>query len=203
MTKKTIISLYCKGFCFCLNMLFLWHKRFVCFPVICTNFAIYFRFYFSPKFFACFCSSSANFAVDEFMPISINSNPDPTVVFFEPINVCISSNSTTSILSELLMSSNLEPNDFIQLKTETWLTFKNLPIERKPNPSRYSINASRLNLSGFPTFSTVKRKLHFLHLKRCLLLTIPSLQKFVDSHLGHCSINPIFIKLCSKDIKLY
>ena len=91
-----------------------------------------------------------------------------SVVFFEPIYVCIPSISITSISSALRNSSNFSPKLFIQLNTATWLTFRKRPMERNPNPSRYSISASRLSFSGFPICLTVKRYLQFLHKYRCL-----------------------------------
>ncbi len=133
MPKKTVITFNCIGLLFGLNMLFFWHKLFIGLPIISAYLTFYFVFDFFPELFSCFCSSCANFTIDEFVPISINSNPDPTIVFFEPIYVCISSISTISISSLLRNSSSFSPNDFIQLKTVTWLTFKNLPIERNPN----------------------------------------------------------------------
>ncbi len=81
------------------------------------------NFQFCPKAFFQFLSPCTNFTVDKSVPISINSNPDPTVVFFEPIYVCISSNSTTSIspvrlrlicLSQLY-SCRLQPANVIKL----------------------------------------------------------------------------------------
>ncbi len=97
MSKKTIVPFNSKRFLFGFDMLFLWNKFSIGFPII--------RAYFPLHFFSRFGSSCTNFTVDELMPISINSNPYPSVVFFEPIYVCISSISTTSILSELRSSS--------------------------------------------------------------------------------------------------
>ena len=160
----------------------MWNKFFIRLPITCTYF--YFIFYFFPKFFSCLSSPGANFAIDELVPISINSNPNPCIVFFEPLYVCISSISTTSISPVLRNSSNFSPNPFIQLKTVTWFTFRKRPMERNPKPSRYSIRASRLSFSGFPICSTVKRYLQSLHKYLCLDLTIPPLRKFVLLHFG-------------------
>ena len=124
MSEKTIISFYCIGFCLGLYQLLLWHKLIIRFPVICKNYSSCQFFNILPQFHSCCCSTCANFAIDEPVPISINSNPDPTIVFFDPIYVCISSNSITSISSEFLNSSNCSPKDLIQLKTATWLRSK-------------------------------------------------------------------------------
>ena len=188
MSKKTIVSFNSKRFLFGFDMLFLWNKFSICFPIIRAYFPLHFIFNPLPKFFSRFRSSCANFTVDELMPISINSNPYPSVVFFEPIYVCISSISTTSILSELRSSSIFSPNTFIQLNTETWLTFKKRPIERKPNPSRYKIKASRLTFSDLPRCSTVKRYVHSLHRYLCFGLTMPALRILVLWHFGQFSI---------------
>ena len=184
MYKKTIVPFNRICFLFWLYMFLFGNKAFIWFPIICTCLPFYLIFNLFPEFFTRFSSSCANFAIDEHKPISINSNPYPTVVFFEPIYVCISSISITSISSALRNSSNFSPKLFIQLNTATWLTFRKRPMERNPNPSRYSISASRLSFSGFPICSTVKRYLQSLHKYLCLDLTIPSLRKFVLLHFG-------------------
>ena len=172
MTEKTIVPFDCIGFCLRLDMFFFRHKGFIRLPMVCTYLALHFIFDLLPKLFSCLGSPSANFAIDESFPMSINSNPDPTVVFFEPTYVCISSNSTTSIWSELRRLSKFSPKDLIQLNTETWLTARTLPIERNPNPSRYKIKAFRFRSSGFPRCSTVKRYLQSLHKYLCFCLLI-------------------------------
>lgn len=188
MSEQTIVPFNSICFLFGGDMLFLWNKFPICFPIICAYFPFYFIFNSVPKFFSCFCSPGANFTVDKLFPISINSNPYPTVVFFEPIYECISSISTTSMSWLLRSSSSFSPKLLIQLKTATWLTFKKRPIERNPNPSKYRINASHFMLSDLPIYSTVKRYLHTLQRYLCLCLTIPSLRKTVLLQLGQLSI---------------
>lgn len=188
MSEQAIIAFNCKGFSLGLNQKFFRDKFIVGFPVISTYNPFSQIFNLFPQFYSCFCSSRTNFTIDEPVPISINSNPDPAIVFFDPIYVCISSNSTTSISSVFLNSSNFSPKDFIQLKTATWLTFKYLPIDRNPSPSRYNTRASRFNLFGLPTCSTVKWFLQSLQKYLCLDLTIPSLRKFRLLHFGQLSI---------------
>ncbi len=154
MPEETIIAFYCICFCFSLKQLLFRYKFIISFPIVGTYYSFGKFFNFIPELFPCFSSSCANFTIDEPVPISINSNPYPAVVFFEPIHVCISSNSTTSISTEFLNSSSFSPKDFIQLKTATWLTFKYRPIDLKPKPSKYNINAFLLRLLGFPICST-------------------------------------------------
>ena len=163
MPEKTIIAFYCICFCFGLNQLLFRNKFIVSFPIVGTNYPFRKFFNFFPELVPRFSSSCANFAIDKPMPISINSNPYPTVVFFEPIYVCISSSSITSISSGFLNSSIFSPKDFIQLNTATWLTFKYLPIDLKPSPSKYKIKAFLLTSLGFPICSTVNRCLQSLH----------------------------------------
>lgn len=162
MSKQAIVPLNSIRFLFGSDVLFLCNEFPICFPIICAYFPIYFIFNSVPKFFSCFCSPCANFTVDKLFPISINSNPYPTVVFFEPIYVCISSISTTSMSSLLRNSSSFSPKFLIQLKTATWLTFKKRPIERNPNPSKYRINASRFSLSDFLKQSKGEENQHTL-----------------------------------------
>ncbi len=153
MSEKTIIAFYCICFCFGLNQLLFRNKFIISFPIVSTNYPFGKFFNFFPELFSSFGSSCANFTIDEPVPISINSNPYPAVVFFEPIYVCISSNSITSISPGFLNSSSFSPKDFIQLKTATWLTFKYLPIDLKPKPSKYKTKAfllRSLRLSCLP-----------------------------------------------------
>ena len=155
MSENTIISLNRISFLFSsLNVFFFRNKFSIRFPIIRAYFPLYFRFNFLPEFFSRLRPSCANFAIDKSFPISINSNPYPNEVFFDPMYVCISSISTTSISFELRSSSIACPKDFIQLNTATWLTFRNRPMERNPKPSRYKIKASRLSLIDLPICST-------------------------------------------------
>jgi len=188
MPKKTVVPFYSIGLCLGLHQHRFWHKLVISPPIVSTDNAICNMLYLFPQFHSCFCSPGANLTIDEPAPISINSNPDPTIVFFDPIYVCISSNSTTSISSVFLNSSSFSPKDFIQLKTATWLTFKYLPIDRNPSPSRYKTSASRFNLLGLPTCSTVKWCLHSLQKYLCRDLIIPSLRKSRLLHFGQLSI---------------
>jgi hypothetical protein len=188
MPEETVVSFYCKGLCFGLYKQSFGHKFIISLPIVSAHNPICNILYLFPQFHSCFCSPGANLTIDEPVPISINSNPDPAIVFFDPIYVCISSNSITSISSVFLNSSNFSPKDFIQLKTATWLTFKYLPIDRKPSPSRYRTSASRFNLFGLPTCSTVKWCLQSLQKYLCLDLTIPSLRKLRLLHFGQLSI---------------
>lgn len=192
MPQKTIVTLNRKRFCLSLNQLFLRHKFIICLPMVGTHYPFGKPFNLFPELFSSFSSPVANFTVDEPVPISINSNPDPTIVFFWPIYVCISSNSIISISSGFLNSSSFSPKPFIQLKTATWLTFKKRPIDLKPNPSKYKTRASLLRLSGFPLFSTVNRYMQPLHRYLCLDLTIPSLRIFLLLHFGQLSISVLF-----------
>ncbi len=176
MPEQTVIAFCCIGFCFCLHQLFLWYKFIIRFPIIGANYPFGNVFDFIPKLLSGFCSSGTNFTVDKSVPISINSNPNPAVVFFEPIYVCISSNPTTSISCEFLNSSNFTPKLFIQLKAETWLTFKYLPNDRNPKPSKYKIRAFLLSSLDFPICSTVNRCLQTLQKYLCFDLTIPSFE---------------------------
>ena len=186
--EQAVVSFNRKGFGLGLNKHFFRNKFIVGFPIISKYNPFRHIFNLFPQFYSCFRSSRANFTIDESVPISINSNPDPTIVFFEPIYVCISSNSITSISSEFLNSSIFSPKDLIQLKTATWLTFKYLPMERNPSPSRYRISASLFSLLGFPTCSTVKWWPQSLQKYLCLCLTIPSLRKFLLLHFGQLFI---------------
>ena len=204
MPEQTVITFNRVRFFFRLYMLFTRHKIFIRFPVIRTHYSFGVILDFFPELFACFSSPGTHFTVDESVPISINSNPYPTVVFFWPIYVCISSNSITCISDGLRISSSFSPKDFIQLKTATWLTCSTLPIERKPRPSRYNIKASFFKLYGLPICSTVKRCLQSLHKYLCLDLTIPSLRKFSLLHFGQFFILISFlVNNCTKIIKLY
>lgn len=184
MSEQAIVAFNGVGFSLGLNQHFFRDKFIVSLPVVSTHNPFRQIFNLLPQLYSCFCSSRTNFTIDEPVPISINSNPDPAIVFFEPIYVCISSSSITSISSGFLNSSSFSPKDLIQLKTATWLTFKYLPIERNPNPSRYKISASLLNSLGLPTCSTVKRCLQSLQKYLCRFLTIPSLRKLRLLHFG-------------------
>lgn len=188
MSEKTVITFNCISFFFGLYMLSSWHKLRIGFPIICAYYPFGVFPDFRPEPFPGFGSPGANFTVDESVPISINSNPNPAVVFFWPMYVCISSNSITCISEGLRNSSSFSPNDFIQLNTATWLTCNTLPMERKPSPSRYNIKASFFKLYGLPICSTVKRFLQSLQKYLCLDLTIPSLRKFLLLHFGQFSI---------------
>ena len=115
----SIISFNCICFLFSLHMFLFGNKALICLPVVCTGFAFYFILYLLPELFTRFGSSCANFAIDEPAPMSINSNPYPGIVFFEPTYVCISSISTTSISSALRNSVIFSPKLFIQLNTAT------------------------------------------------------------------------------------
>ncbi len=204
MSEKTVITFNRISFFFGLYMLFPWHKILIGFPVIRTYYPFCVFPDFCPEPFPSFGSPGANFTVDESMPISINSNPNPAVVFFWPMYVCISSNSITCISDGLRNSSSFSPKAFIQLNTETWLTCNTLPMERKPRPSRYNIKASFFKLYGLPICSTVNRCLQSLHKYLCLDLTIPSLRKFLLLHFGQFSILISFwVYNCTKIIKLY
>jgi len=204
MPEQTVITFNRERFLFSLDMLFFRHKIFIGFPVIRTHYSRGIFLDFLPKLFSGFSSPGANFTVDESVPISINRNPYPAVVFFWPMYVCISSNSITWISDGLRNSSNFSPNDFIQLNTATWLTCRTLPMERKPRPSRYNIKASFFKLCGLPICSTVKRFLQSLQKYLCLDFTIPSLRKFLLLHFGQFSILISFLVYnCTKIIKLY
>ena len=204
MSEKAIITFNCIRFLFGLYMLSLWHKLLIGFPVIRAYYPFGIIPDFRPEPFPCFGSPGANFTVDESVPISINSNPNPAIVFFWPIYVCISSNSITCISDGLRNSSNFSPKDLIQLKTDTWLTCNILPMERKPRPSKYKIKASFFKLYGLPICSTVNRCLQSLHKYLCLDLTIPSLRKFLLLHFGQLSILiSVLVNNCTKIIKLY
>jgi len=81
MSKKTVISLYCKSFCFRLYMFFRGNNMFVWFPVItcyCSHFMMSYCF---PKFLCRLVAPVANNEGDKSFSISINSNPYQTVVF--------------------------------------------------------------------------------------------------------------------------
>lgn len=199
MSEKTIIAFYRICFCLGLDQLFFRHKFIISFPIVSTYYPFGKFLNLVPELPPGFSPPCANFTVDEPVPISINSNPDPAVVFFEPIYVCISSSSTTSISSGFLNSSSFSPNPFIQLKTETWLTFKYRPIDLKPKPSKYKIKASLLRLLGFPFCPTVNRYIQSLQRYLCLDLTMPSLRKFLLLHFGQLSIS-VFFKLITAQI---
>lgn len=196
MPQKTIVTLNRKRFCLTLDQLFPRHKFIIGLPIIGTYYSFGKSFNLFPEFLSSFSSPVANFAVDEPVPISINSNPDPTVVFFCPIYVCISSNSIISIPCGFLNSSSFSPKLFIQLKTATWLTSKKRPIDLKPKPSKYKNKASLLSLLGFPVCSTVNRYAQSLQRYLCLDLTMPSLRKFLLLHFGQLSITILFIPHC-------
>lgn len=204
MSEKAVITFNRESFFFSLNMLSSGYKIFIRLPVIRAYYSFGILLDFLPELFSCFGSPSANFTVDESVPISINSNPYPTVVFFCPMYVCISSNSITCMSDGLRNSSNFSPKYFIQLNTATWLTCKILPIERNPRPSKYNIKASFFRLYGLPICSTVKRCLQSLHKYLCRDLTIPSFRKFPLLHFGQFSISISFLVYnCTKIIKLY
>ena len=188
MPEQAVVAFNCIGFSLGLNQEFFRDKFIISLPIVSTHNPFCQILNLLPQLYSCFCSSRTNFTVDEPVPISINSNPDPAIVFFEPIYVCISSNSITSMSSGFLNSSSFSPKDLIQLKTATWLTFKYLPIERNPNPSKYKMSASLFNSLGLPTCSTVKWCLQSLQKYLCLFLTIPSLRKLRLLHFGQFSI---------------
>jgi len=204
MPEQTVITFNCESFLFCLDMLILRYKIFIRFPIICTHYSCSIFLDFFPEFCSRFGSPGANFTVDESVPISINRNPYPTVVFFWPMYVCISSNSMTWISDGFRNSSNFSPKDFIQLNTATWLTFRTLPMDRNPRPSKYNIKASFFKLFGLPICSTVNRLLQSLQRYLCLDFTMPSFRKFLLLHFGQFSILMSFwVYNCTKIIKLY
>jgi len=85
MAKQTIVAFDCKRFCFRLYMYVAWDKMFVRFPEICHHLLDFFVLEGVPQLFSGCCAAVAQYAVDESFPMSINSNPYPTVVFFEEI----------------------------------------------------------------------------------------------------------------------
>jgi hypothetical protein len=152
MSEQAVVALNCKGFSLGLNQKFFRDKFIIGFPVISTYNPFRQIFDFFPQFYSCFCSSRTNFTIDEPVPISINSNPYPAIVFFEPIYVCISSNSIISMSSGFLNSSSFSPKDLIQLKTATWLTFKYLHLKRY-RQSKINRNRSTPLRAGLPVSS--------------------------------------------------
>ncbi len=82
MAKNSVITLHREGFFFGANMLIRRNKIFVRRPIISSHFIDRFIFYQIPEFFAGFGSAGTQYAIDEFFPISINSNPYPAIVFF-------------------------------------------------------------------------------------------------------------------------
>ena len=85
MTKQTIVAFDRERFCFRLDMHVVWDKVFVRLPEISHHKLDLFVFKGVPQFFTGCCATVAQYAVDEFFPISINSKPDPAVVFLEEI----------------------------------------------------------------------------------------------------------------------
>ncbi len=85
MSEKTVITFNCISFLFGLYMLASWNKLLIGFPVIRAYypFGVFHDFY--PESVPGFGSPGTNFTVDESVPISINSNPNPTVVFLADV----------------------------------------------------------------------------------------------------------------------
>ena len=85
MPEQTIISFYRESFLLRLYVFLFRNYAFVWFPIIAGYIIHFVLFYLFPKLFCCFVTPVANNEIDESLSISINSNPYPTVVFFEPI----------------------------------------------------------------------------------------------------------------------
>ena len=136
MSKKWVITFYCISFCFTLNVFFLGNEICIKSSMISWNCVNNPCIYWVVELFSSFFRSIANNEIDEFFSNSINNKPYPEAVFFEPIYVCISSISTTTISFSLRNSVTFSPNFRIQFKTETLLTFKILPMDLNPSPSR-------------------------------------------------------------------
>jgi len=83
--EKTTITLYSKCLSLGLDMQLLRNEIFVRFPVVSNYFAILDIFDGIPQLLASGCATIAQYAVEEPLSISINSNPDPTIFFFKEI----------------------------------------------------------------------------------------------------------------------
>ena len=84
MSYNAIIALYCISFRFALNQLLYWYHFFVWLPIIRCHNAFGILFYFIPQDSTCFCSPVSENKINEFSCLSINSSPNPSIVFFEP-----------------------------------------------------------------------------------------------------------------------
>ena len=81
MTKQTIVAFDRERFCFRLYMHVAWDKVFVRLPEIRHHKLDLFVFKGVPQFFSGCRATVAQYAVDDFYPILINSDLDPAVVF--------------------------------------------------------------------------------------------------------------------------
>ncbi|OAV63320.1 hypothetical protein Barb4_05354 [Bacteroidales bacterium Barb4] len=150
MPEQTVVSFCRKGFRFGLQMFFCGYDALLArFPVITCHPVHVMVFYFVPKLSGRLTASVSGDKIRELFSRSLNGNPYPTTVFFEPVHECISSTSTisASLFSKLSACVSF-PNFLIRFKAETLLTPNSLPIERKPEPSRYRRRACFFIESG-------------------------------------------------------
>jgi hypothetical protein len=85
MTEQAIVTLYGECFCLGLDMQLFRNETLVRFPIVGYYFSDFNILDGIPELFSGCCTVIAQYAVDEFFPISINSNPYPAAVFFEEI----------------------------------------------------------------------------------------------------------------------
>ena len=83
-SKEAIISLNRERLRLGLSMLFVGNEGLIRLVIIGHHIAKLFVLYAFPELLSGFCVPLASNATDEFAPISINSNPDPAVVFLFP-----------------------------------------------------------------------------------------------------------------------
>ncbi|KAA6306183.1 hypothetical protein EZS27_042160, partial [termite gut metagenome] len=91
MSEQTLIPLNHNSFRFRLQMLFPGNYALTGLPVITGNILHLMVIYGLTKCFGCLVASVSNNEVEESFPIAVYGNPYPAVVFFEPVQECISS----------------------------------------------------------------------------------------------------------------
>ena len=84
MPEQAVIALNRISFGFRLGMQFWRHELFIGAPVVAHDIGYAVVFDGIPELAPGFRATGAHFAVEEALPISINSNPYPAIVFFEP-----------------------------------------------------------------------------------------------------------------------
>ena len=129
-----------------LNMIFFRNTVFVRLPIISCYFSISLIFNLIPELLSSLSASVANNAIDAFFFISINSNPYPSIVFFDPHRYASHPFLYTGLAQDFSNLQTCSPKVRIQLSTVTLLTSKTRPIERNPNP---------LNRVEEPIFSNI------------------------------------------------
>ena len=84
-SEQAVVTFNGIGFRFGLGVLRSGNKGFIGAPVIGHHISDSQRSYRLPEFLSCGCVPGTQCAVEEASPISINSNPNPAIVFLDPM----------------------------------------------------------------------------------------------------------------------